>query len=144
MKAYKMLKEMDPTRSVDHASGWHDQGVGDLNSRHIYFAKIKFKQDTRVSALTEYGGYSRIEEGHVYNSTGYGYALYEEEEDLTEAFEKLHTEQILPLVEKGLSATVYTQLSDVEDEVNGLVTFDRKKVKYPKEQIRHIMDQIHL
>ena len=97
-----------------------------------------------MSALTEYGGYSRIEEGHVYNNTGYGYALYEEEEDLTEAFEKLHTEQILPLVEKGLSATVYTQLSDVEDEVNGLVTFDRKKVKYPKEQIRHIMDQIHL
>ena len=144
VKAYKMLKEMDPTRSVDHASGWHDQGVGDLNSRHIYFAKIKFKQDTRVSALTEYGGYSRIEAGHVYNSTGYGYALYEEEEDLTEAFEKLHTEQILPLVEKGLSATVYTQLSDVEDEVNGLVTFDRKKVKYPKEQIRDLMDQIHL
>ena len=141
-KACDMIRSMDDTRIIDHASGWHDQGIGDLNSQHIYFSKIKFKQDERPSALTEYGGYSWLINEHSYNDAGYGYKLFENKEDLQEAFRNLHENEILPEYEKGLAAIIYTQVSDVEDEVNGLMTYDRKVTKFDPEFIKGLLDKM--
>ncbi len=141
-KACEMIRSMDDTRIIDHASGWHDQGIGDLNSQHIYFSKIKFKQDERPSALTEYGGYSWLIHEHSYNDAGYGYKLFENKEDLQEAFRNLHENEILPEYEKGLAAIIYTQVSDVEDEVNGLMTYDRKVTKFDPEFVKGLLDKM--
>ncbi|MBR0137940.1 MAG: MFS transporter [Erysipelotrichaceae bacterium] len=140
----RLLKKLDSSRIIDHASGWHDQKGGDLLSKHIYFNKISFEPDERVWALTEYGGYNWMIPGHVYNDSNYGYKGFADKNDLQEAFVKLHEEQIVPLVSEGLSAVIYTQLSDVEDEVNGLVTYDRKVVKFDPEVVRTIMDKLTL
>ena len=141
-EVYNFVKSLDGSRMIDHASGWHDQKAGDLFSKHIYFQDISFEEDERVWALTEYGGYSQMIKGHSYNDAAYGYKLFNNQIDLQSAFLQLHTEQIIPLIEKGLSATIYTQLSDVEDEVNGLVTYDRKVVKYDKKFVKGINDKL--
>ena len=141
-EVYNFVKSLDGSRMIDHASGWHDQKAGDLFSKHIYFQDISFEEDERVWALTEYGGYSQMIKGHSYNDAAYGYKLFNNQIDLQSAFLQLHTEQIIPLIEKGLSATIYTQLSDVEDEVNGLVTYDRKVVKYDKKFVKSINDKL--
>ncbi|MDO4377845.1 MAG: MFS transporter [Erysipelotrichia bacterium] len=140
----KMIKSLDNSRIIDHASGWHDQKGGDLCSKHIYFQDIKFNKDDRVWALTEYGGYSQMIKNHSYNDAAFGYKLFNNQIDLQSAFLQLHTEQIIPLIKDGLSATIYTQLSDVEDEVNGLVTYDRKVVKFDKKFMKKINDQLSL
>ena len=138
----KLLRSLDNTRTVDHASGWHDQGGGDLCSRHIYFNEIKFKKDERVIALTEYGGYNQPIQGHTYNDANYGYKGYQDKEALQNAFKQLHDTQIIPLIENGLSAIIYTQTSDVEDEVNGLITYDRQVEKFDRSFVKEIMDRI--
>ena len=82
-------------------------------------------------ALTEYGGYSLHLKDHSTSDTEFGYRRFGSVALLADAFRTLHTDQILPAVRRGLSATVYTQLSDVEDETNGLLTYDRRVVKIP-------------
>ena len=136
------LRKADDTRPIDHASGWFDQGLGDLNSRHIYFSKVAIKPDGRVSAVTEFGGYALAVEGHTFGERGFGYKGYKNEEELTAAYAKLYEEQILPQMAQGLSAAVYTQLTDVEDELNGLYTYDRKKLKIDEKMIKSINNRL--
>lgn len=138
------LKALDPTRLVDHASGWHDQKAGDLNSRHIYFSRIRIPQDRRISALTEYGGYSCQIPEHSWLDAGFGYRMYPTTAELQDAFLQLHEKEIRPQIAKGLSAIIYTQLSDVEGEVNGLVTWDRRVVKYDPAVVRRLLDELTL
>ena len=123
----KYFKERDPSRLYDHASGWQDKGGGDLNSRHIYFRKARVKNDNkRVLALTEFGGYSYALKDHVFSPKAFGYKTFKSAEKLNEAYIKLYKTEIFPAIKNnGLSATVYTQLTDVEDEINGVFTFDR-------------------
>ncbi|MGI6607653.1 MAG: MFS transporter [Erysipelotrichaceae bacterium] len=142
IKIAELLRSWDSSRTIDHASGWHDQKGGDLFSKHIYFDKIKFEEDERVWALTEYGGYSWAVKGHTYNNANFGYQVFSNKLDLQSAFIQLHNQQIIPLIEKGLSAIIYTQLSDVEDEVNGLVTYDRKIIKFDTNVIKIILDKM--
>ena len=124
------VKAYDPTRTVDHASGWFDQKAGDFNSVHNYFRKLRVeKDDKRAFVISEYGGYACHIKGHSSVERIFGYKKYETKEELSKAFHELLDEQVMPLVEEGLSGVVYTQLSDVEEEVNGLVTYDRKVVK---------------
>ena len=124
------VKSQDPTRTVDHASGWFDQKAGDFNSVHNYFRKLKVeKDDKRAFVISEYGGYACHIAGHSSVERIFGYKKFDTLEDLSKAYHELYEGQVLPLVEKGLSGVVYTQLSDVEEEVNGLVTYDRKVVK---------------
>ncbi len=124
------VKAYDPTRTVDHASGWFDQKAGDFNSVHNYFRKLRVeKDDKRAFVISEYGGYACHIAGHSSVERIFGYKKYEKKEELSKAFYQLLEEQVKPLIEKGLSGVVYTQLSDVEEEVNGLVTYDRKVVK---------------
>ncbi len=125
------IKNFDPTRLVDHASGWYDHGVGDFNSMHKYILPVRLpKMDDRIFALTEYGGYSRVVSDHTWDETkSFGYQQYKTMDDLTKAYKKLHENQVIPLIDRGLSATVYTQVSDVENEVNGIMTYDREHIK---------------
>lgn len=124
------VKEQDPTRTVDHASGWFDQKAGDFNSVHNYFRKLRVeKDDERAFVISEYGGYACHITGHSSVERIFGYKKYESTEELAKSFRELIREQITPLIAQGLSGAVYTQLSDIEEEVNGLVTYDRKIVK---------------
>ncbi len=123
------IRKKDPTRPIDHASGWFDQQAGDFKSVHNYFRKLKVLRDQRAFALSEYGGYACRIPGHSSVERIFGYHKFGTCEELTRAYRKLITEEIRPLVKKGLSAAVYTQVSDVEEEVNGLLTYDRKLCK---------------
>ena len=143
LDAADRLHALDPTRLVDHASGWHDQGGGDLKSYHVYFKPLKLHGDgRRVLALTEFGGYSLPIEGHVWNKK-FGYRMYASAADWQKDYVKLYEEQLLPLIEsEGLSAAVYTQVSDVEDELNGLLTFDRRVCKAEEKMLRPLNEKV--
>ena len=138
-KYTQMLWDMDPTRLVDSASGWHDQGGGDVKSLHIYFKRVKMKHDgSRALALTEFGGYSLVVKGHIHGRE-FGYRLYHDQEKWQKAYLALYEEQVLPLIAaEGLSAAVYTEVSDVEDELNGILTFDRRVCKLDEAAAREI------
>lgn len=124
------IKNQDSTRTVDHASGWFDQKAGDFNSVHNYFRKLKVEKDERRAfVISEYGGYACHIEGHSSVERVFGYKKFDTLDDVSNAYKNLYEGQVIPLIEKGLSGVVYTQLSDVEEEVNGLVTYDRKVVK---------------
>jgi hypothetical protein len=133
----------DNTRTIDHASGWHDQGAGDVKSEHVYFRPYRFRPDKkgRAVVLSEFGGYAYQVAGHVFNSKAFGYKKFDTPEKLSGALEELYRRQILPAKEKGLAAAVYTQLSDVEDEINGLLTYDRSVLKTDAERMRRIVTQ---
>lgn len=124
------VKKQDPTRTVDHASGWFDQKGGDFRSVHNYFRKLRVeKDDKRAFVISEYGGYACHVKGHSSVERVFGYKKFDSLEEISKAYRELYEEQVCPLIEKGLSGVVYTQLSDIEEEVNGLVTYDRKVVK---------------
>ena len=124
------VKKQDSTRTVDHASGWFDQKAGDFNSVHNYFRKLRVKKDKlRAFVISEYGGYACHISGHSSVERIFGYKKYNSIEELSCAYEKLMKQEVFPLEAVGLSGAVYTQLSDIEEEVNGLVTYDRKIVK---------------
>lgn len=147
VKATEFVKELDSTRVIDSVSGWNDQGKGssDLKSLHVYFKPIKIPRDSRCVVLSEFGGYSIATEGHMFNpSKLFGYRIYKKPESFAAAYQKLFEKRILPLIDKGLSATVYTQLSDVEEEINGYITYDRKVVKLPIEMVKAVNSKIKL
>ena len=134
------VKELDPTRFVDHASGWHDQKGPDFKSVHKYIlpvhAPTKRRTAGRPFVLSEYGGYSWNIKDHVWNhARSFGYIMFPNSAALSKAYAKLHRKQIIPLIKKGLSATVYTQVSDVEFEVNGIYSYDREVLKLDKETV---------
>ena len=141
-KMHDFVRSIDPTRTIDHASGWHDQGVGQVVSRHVYFRKYAFKADKKGRAvlLSEFGGYNHHVSGHCFNNKNFGYKNFETPAQLEIAIEDLYQRQIGPAKMEGLAAAVYTQLSDVEDELNGLMTYDRKVVKIAPESMRKAID----
>ena len=143
-KAVELIQKLDPDRLIDHASGWHDQGIGQLQSLHVYFYKYKFRPDWkgRAVVLSEYGGYNLMIPGHSWNDRNFGYRTLKSPEALEKAYGKLMLEQVLPAVKQGLSAAVYTQLSDVEDEVNGLWSYDRTVQKLSTKTLREINAQL--
>ena len=141
-KICQLIKGMDTTRTVDHASGWHDQGIGQIKSLHVYFREYKFKPDKlgRAVVLSEFGGYNHAVRSHRFNERNFGYKSFETAAQLQIALEELYGQQIAPAKAQGLSASVYTQLSDVEDELNGLLTYDRKVAKIAPEVMRNIVN----
>ena len=137
------VHKWDPTRLVDHASGWYDQGCGDFNSRHDYSATPVIQSDHRIKALTEFGGLAFVEEGHTFTDRKtFGYQYFQTREEQDAAFRKLYEQYILAEIPKGLSACVYTQVTDVECELNGLMTYDRKVVKLDADMVREINRKI--
>ena len=139
-EAVRRIEALDQTRTIDHASGWHDQKIGSIQSLHVYFYPYRYKPDRlgRAVVLSEFGGYQLPVAGHTWNDANFGYKGYKTPEALLEAYRKLFESQILPARQKGLAASVYTQLSDVEDEVNGFVTYDRKVEKLDADAVRAI------
>lgn len=142
LKIENIVREIDKQRLVDHASGWSDQSGGDYHSRHIYFTKINFKKKKakkRILALTEFGGYSLPIENHQYDENKvFGYKKFSSKQELEKAIEKLYLEIIKPQLANGLQALVYTQLSDVEEEINGFLTYDRLVLKVDKSFMKRI------
>ncbi len=128
-EAYKRIKELDATRLIDHASGWFDQRIGDFESIHNYFHPLKVHRRKRPVIFSEIGGYACYIKNHSFSWKIYGYKVFKNTEEFDTAFQKLYREELRRLVRSGLSAVVYTQLTDVEDEVNGLLTYDREICK---------------
>lgn len=135
------IRSVDGSRTVDHASGWHDQGVGQVKSEHVYFRAYRYKPDKRGRAvlLSEFGGYGHQVPGHIYSEKSFGYKRFESPVQLEHALEELYQKQIGPAKMQGLAAAVYTQLSDVEDELNGLLTYDRKVEKISRKKLKNIV-----
>ena len=125
------FRTLDATRFIDTTSGWFRGKNTDVDSRHQYFGKLRLTGDgLRPLVLSEFGGKTWRVEGHIFNpDKTYGYGACPTREALNEAVAALYRESIVPAVEKGLCAAIYTQVSDVEDEVNGLITYDRRVVK---------------
>ena len=137
-KAVQALRALDGTRLVDEASGWFDQGGGDVHSLHNYFYPLRIRPQKRTVALSEYGGIAWPMPGHEPPHKTYGYGTAKDRQELTARYKKLQLKTVLPQLEKGLSALVYTQLTDVEDEVNGLFTYDRAAVKPDANAVRSV------
>ena len=127
-KCLDYAKNLDDTRPIDAASGWFHEDCGDVFSEHIYFEEFKVKKNRRPYVISEYGGYSLKVGNHVIRDAVYGYRKYQHAKDLQDAYDEL-MEKIKSLQEEGLSAAVFTQATDIEDEVNGLMTYDRKVQK---------------
>ncbi len=137
-KAVQALRTLDGTRLVDEASGWFDQGGGDVHSLHNYFYPLRIRPQKRTVALSEYGGIAWPMPGNEPPRKTYGYSTAKDRQELTARYKKLQLKTVLPQLEKGLSALVYTQLTDVEDEVNGLFTYDRAAVKPDANAVRSV------
>ena len=125
-KAYDIFKSIDSTRIVDSTSGWFWQHKSDVDSYHIYLRKLKVKKSNRPIIISEFGAYVYSVDGHVYRSGNHtAYHAYPTIEEYKKAYNYLFKEQVEPLLNQ-ISGYVYTQLSDVEEEANGLLTYDRK------------------
>ncbi|MBE6766637.1 MAG: glycoside hydrolase family 2 [Ruminococcaceae bacterium] len=141
--AYRRLKELDSSRFIDSASGWFSGGKSDVVSEHVYFKPYRHKSAKKPVVLSEFGGYAHQVEGHCMNpDKQYGYRKFSSREELAKAIETLYKTEVIPAVEKGLCAAVYTQLSDVEDETNGLITYDRKVIKVDSERFKKLFKNI--
>lgn len=142
---YEYVRSLDDSRLIDSTSGWFWQEKSDFDSEHIYFKNIELNPKERPMFLSECGGFSRTIEGHIYSKyNSYGYGTMATEEELTQAIVKMYEIMVVPAVEKGLCGCVYTQLSDVEEEVNGLYTYDRKVCKVAKEPMQQLAKKIFL
>jgi hypothetical protein len=122
------VSQKDDTRLIDSVSGWHDQGKKKttLKSLHTYYTPLRVPRDSRPVVLSEFGGYSMKISGHVFDEDKeFGYKKFKSKDDLQSALKKLYLNKVKPLIKKGLCACIYTQVSDVEEEINGLITYDR-------------------
>lgn len=133
-KTEQLARQADNTRLIDAASGWYDQGGGDFNSFHNYFFPLTIPRQKRsctgrAAVLSEYGGYSLGMPGHTMTEHAYGYGTCRDADELKRKYEKRRAKRDA-LIEKGLCASVYTQVSDIEDEINGIYTYDRKVKKW--------------
>lgn len=145
VNAANWLKAYDPTRLVDHASGWFDQGGGDFQSKHVYFKKLKRpKPDRRAFVVSEFGGYSFKISEHVWDADKkFGYRHYASSRELTDAYLALLENEVKPLITQGLTAAIYTQTTDVEIEINGYLTYDRKVEKMDVEKIKQAHTELY-
>ncbi len=144
VKATELIKSVDNTRLINEACGWFDQKGGDMYSIHNYLRKLKVRpQKDRVVALTEFGGYAFPIPGHMACEKEFGYKHYKTKEELTASYERLWEEEIYPNLEQGLCSAIYTQTSDIEEEINGLMTYDRDEVKFVEEKLKQTHERLY-
>jgi Glycosyl hydrolases family 2, sugar binding domain/Glycosyl hydrolases family 2/Glycosyl hydrolases family 2, TIM barrel domain len=145
-EAARIVRALDSTRLVDHASGWFDQGKGDFVSIHMYFRKLSApkKDGFRAFAMSEFGGYSLLLPGHAWDEKKkFGYRFYKSREALTDAYLALLDKELAPLIPQGLAVAVYTQTTDVEIEINGYLTYDRAVEKMDGDKIREAHEKLY-
>ena len=144
--AYRRLKELDSSRFIDTTSGWFRGSTSDVESLHIYFGMWhRMKPSDKPIVLSEFGGFTYSVPGHIYNpEKSYGYGTCKTPEELTQRLREIYEQHVIPAISKGLCASVYTQVSDVEDEINGLVTYDRKVVKPDEAVMLKIAEKLKL
>lgn len=136
---YDMVKELDATRLVDSTSGWFAGEKSDFDSEHIYFKTITLQPKERPLFVSECGGYAYKVAGHCYNENkSYGYGTCVSSEQLTDRIIAMYENMILPAMKAGLCGCIYTQLSDVEDEINGMYTYDRQVCKVDIQRMKQL------
>ena len=142
LKIAQLIKNLDNTRFVDHASGFVDHGGPDFKSIHNYKRNFKLNSDekNRPIVLSEYGGIGCAIENHISSNNLFSYSMNYDPNKLSQDIHNLILNELIPNINKGLSASVYTQLSDVEGEINGLLTYDRKVLKFDKNLIKKAND----
>ncbi len=143
-EAYRKMKELDPDRFIGSYSGWFKGGESDVSSEHCYFKPFKTYKSEKPLVLTEFGGYAFAPENHRFNvGDEYGYKKFKSREELVSAVCELYERDIIPAIKEGLCAAICTQLSDVEDETNGIFSYDRKVFKIKPEEFLPISEKIY-
>jgi len=136
---FDLVKAKDKSRIVDTTSGWFASRKSDVDSKHIYFKKIKFEVKDKPVVISEFGGYVYKDHEHSFNTKRpYGYKIFKDLESYQKGVKHLYAEEIEPFVLRGLSGAIYTQVSDVENETNGLFTYDRKVLKIKEKLLNNI------
>ena len=140
------VKALDPTRLVNAVSGWALRPCGDIYDIHTYQTEVHIPATSldRASVIGEYGGIGYPIDGHLWNPgmRNWGYQTYHSEKELVDAYIYKFNQIIEMSKTKGLSAAVYTQTTDVEGEVNGLMTYDREVIKFPVEKLKEIHEAL--
>lgn len=143
-RMYELAKQNDATRLYDSTSGWFAQTKSDFDSYHVYFGDNKPTPGKRPMLLSEFGGYSYMVPGHIYGKyNSYGYGTCKDSKELTDCIERRYEELIYPVITSGACGCVYTQVSDVEDEINGFYTYDRKVCKVDAARMHGIANKIN-
>lgn len=142
--AYRLMKKLDSSRFIASTSGWFKGGESDVESEHCYFRAFRPKNAKKTLVLTEFGGYAFAPKNHIFNPDNeYGYKKFDSRENLVPAVTDLYEREIIPAINKGLCASIYTQLSDVEDETNGILSYDRKVIKIKPEEFLPVSEKIY-
>ena len=141
---YEKMKELDATRLADSTSGWFRQKESDFDSRHIYFRiDTSLKADKQPLLISECGGFACLYDDHVFSRyMNFGYGVVETKEKLFNEIDEMYSKMIIPAVSRGLCGSIYTQVSDVEDEINGLLTYDRRVTKGIPEKMRELRAKV--
>lgn len=143
-ETYELMKSKDSTRVIDATSGWFWQKKSDVYSHHVYFKSlIANNPKDRPTVISEFGGYSLRVAGHLFGDKNYGYSTLKSKEEFFDKLSALYLNEVLPLANDGASAFVYTQISDVEDETNGFMTYDREVLKVDADKTKGIMDKVY-
>ena len=143
-KATELIRRLDPTRFINEACGWFDQKGGDMYSIHNYSKGLKVKpQKDRVVALTEFGGYAYAMPGHLACEKEFGYKSFKSKEELTLNYKRLWEEEIYPNIPRGMCSSIYTQTSDIEEEINGIFTYDRDEVKFVEQTVKNLNEKLY-
>ena len=139
----KWTKELDPTRIVDGPSGWIDRGAGETHDYHLYGDRLKSLplEANRALVIGEFGGLGNTVPGHVQARNAWSYQGFKNSAELTAAYKNL-VNKVAKLKSEGFGAAVYTQLTDVETEINGLMTYDREIIKIPLSELKKINGQL--
>ena len=143
-EAYKRLKKQDSSRFIDTASGWFRGAKSDVESLHIYFGSFnKLQPSDKPLVLSECGGYCYGVEAHLFcPEKSYGYRNCKDKDRFRSDLEGLYRDKILPAAQRGLCACILTQICDVEEEINGLLTYDRKVCKADGENMLHLAGEL--
>ena len=142
-KMYGQLCDFDHSRIIDSTSGWFRQTRSDVDSRHIYFRKLAPKNlDGKALVISEFGGYSYKVKDHIFCEKEYGYRAFKTQQEYENAVCALYENEVKPLAKRGVSALVYTQVSDVEEEINGFITYDRRVVKINADRLKSINEEL--
>ncbi len=142
-RMYTIAKKLDPSRLYDSTSGWFARKQNDFDSLHVYFGNLEPQPATRPMFISEFGGCAYPVPEHIYAKyASYGYGNCKNAEEVSEKVWESYCKTILPVIEAGCCGAVYTQLSDVEDEINGFYTYDRKVCKVNVEKMKKLRLEI--